>query len=128
MASTSRPLSLDAGTRLESYPYTPAEYAAMFLDFYKFLTTLHHAPSDLKIPPPGGWPHLTREAGVSADYKTYHALKVTRHLPYLGGEMHYEHKSIFIDYSSLDPRTSWWFNRELSGYPADDFFTWQTDR
>ncbi|KAK4172338.1 hypothetical protein QBC36DRAFT_363030 [Triangularia setosa] len=104
------------------YPYTPQEYASVFLNFYQFLTTLQYSPSDLKIPPPGDWPHLTRKAGAPVDYNTDFTLEVMRHLPYIGGKMHYEYKFIFIDYSTLDPKTSYSFKKNKGGYPADDWF------
>ncbi|VBB75931.1 Putative protein of unknown function [Podospora comata] len=105
------------------YPYTTQEYTAMFLSYYKFLTTLHYSPSDLKIPPPQGWPNLTREAGMPRYYKTDFAVEVMRHLPYLGGNHHYEYKSIMIDYSTLNPRTSMWFQPNgLGNYPKDDWW------
>ncbi|KAF5023084.1 hypothetical protein F66182_4841 [Fusarium sp. NRRL 66182] len=60
--------------------YTPEELGALFLDFYKFLTTLHYDESDLKIPPPQGWPQITPEA--CAHFKSDYAIQVLRHLPY----------------------------------------------
>lgn len=71
----------------------------MFLDFYKFLTTLHFDPKDLKIPPPGGWPNLMPEN--CAFFKTDYTIEVLRNLPYLGGEADVHYKSRLVDYSVL---------------------------
>ncbi|KAM0252732.1 hypothetical protein ACHAP5_001027 [Fusarium lateritium] len=62
--------------------YTPEELGAMFLDFYKFLTTLHYDEASLKIPPPTGWPQITRKSRKFAHFKSDYALEVLRHLPY----------------------------------------------
>ncbi|KAF5606322.1 uncharacterized protein FSUBG_6155 [Fusarium subglutinans] len=60
--------------------YTPEELGALFVDFYSFLTTLHYDQSDLKIPPPSGWPQITPES--CGHYKSDYAIQVLRHLPY----------------------------------------------
>ncbi|KAK2831947.1 hypothetical protein FQN49_007007 [Arthroderma sp. PD_2] len=85
-------------------PYTPRELAAIFLDFYTFLTTLHYNAANLKIAPPEGWPNITPEfcGGLKSDF----AVDVLRHLPYLmnddfGAQFHY--KSELIDYTTYSP-------------------------
>ncbi|KAK0739509.1 hypothetical protein B0T21DRAFT_382524 [Apiosordaria backusii] len=109
-------------------PTPPLEYATMFLTFYQFLTTLHYSPTDLKTPPSTSWAHLTRSSssgGVPSDYKTDFTLSVMRHLPYLSSPRYtyFEYKSILIDYSSLDPATSFWFQKDENGkYPEDYSF------
>ncbi|KAF5688730.1 hypothetical protein FCIRC_1740 [Fusarium circinatum] len=60
--------------------YIPEELGALFVDFYSFLTTLHYDQSDLKIPPPTGWPYITPES--CGHYKSDYAIQVLRHLPY----------------------------------------------
>ncbi|KAL2130041.1 hypothetical protein VTI74DRAFT_6970 [Chaetomium olivicolor] len=84
--------------------YTPAQYAAFFLDFYIFLTTFHYSPSDLKIPPPGGWPNLTREA-VGPHFKSDFKLEVLRQLPHMARETeaHLEYKCQLVDYTVFGP-------------------------
>jgi len=82
-------------------PYTPDELAAIFLDFYTFLTTLHYDAADLKIPPPDGWPGLTLES--CAGWKTDYAIEVLRRLPYFKRRAAIHYKSELIDYTSLGP-------------------------
>lgn len=82
-------------------PYAPDELAGIFLDFYTFLTTLHYDAEDLKTPPPGGWPGLTRES--CSGFKSDYAIEVLRRLPYFDSEVAIHHKSRLIDYTSLDP-------------------------
>ncbi|KAF2157599.1 hypothetical protein K461DRAFT_289901 [Myriangium duriaei CBS 260.36] len=79
--------------------YSPAELAEIFLDFYTFLTTLHFAPSDLKVPPPEGWPMLNQER--CEGWKSDFALEVVRHLPFLNSEAQMEYKCCLLDYTEL---------------------------
>lgn len=78
--------------------YTPEELAAIFLDFYQFLTTLHYKPEDLKVPPAEGWGDRIPSYGKS-DF----AVEVLRRLPYLNSDelaaIHY--KSTLLDYTTL---------------------------
>jgi len=93
---------------VESPVYSAAEIAAIVLDFLTFLTTLHHHPDDLVMPPPGGWPSYTPEA--CAGFKSDFTIEVLRNLPYLDsrasghqdslGQIHY--KSHLLDYSTFD--------------------------
>ncbi|KAK3322648.1 hypothetical protein B0H66DRAFT_639044 [Apodospora peruviana] len=90
----------------EEHPvYTPGELAAIFLDFYKFLATLHYDAADLKIAPEGGWPSLSPAACAAARVnKSAQALEVLRHLPYFQRHhpttaIHY--KSILVDWSTV---------------------------
>ena len=80
--------------------YTPEELAAIFLDFYQFLTTLHYKPESLKVPPPEGWGDK-----VHRHCKSDYAVEVLRRLPYFDSEdvtaIHY--KSSLLDYTSLPP-------------------------
>ncbi|OAX83957.1 hypothetical protein ACJ72_01678 [Emergomyces africanus] len=84
-------------------PYTPSELAAIILDFYTFLTTLHFPASGLKRPPPGGWPSLTEDS--CAAFKSPLAIEVLRQLPYFdkSTEAYVHYKSRFVDYLSLAP-------------------------
>lgn len=88
--------------------YSASEIAAVLLDFFTFLTTLHCHPEDIVVPPPGGWPSYTPEncAGFKSDF----AIEVLRNLPYLDsrasdhsdslGQIHY--KSHLVDYTTFD--------------------------
>ncbi|PHH81030.1 hypothetical protein CDD80_4334 [Ophiocordyceps camponoti-rufipedis] len=92
-------------SRDDSPPYTPDELADIFLDFYRFLSTLHFDPAHLKVAPSGGWPNITREA--RPEWKSDEAIEVLRRLPYFDAKtnksmIHY--KSILIDYSSMEPQ------------------------
>lgn len=75
---------------------TPQELGALFVDFYSFMTTLNYDQSDLKIPPPTGWPEITLEScgHIKSDY----TVEVMRHLPYLDNkstaQIHYRSKSL----------------------------------
>lgn len=53
----------------------------MLLSFYRFLTALHYDITDLKVPPPEGWPGFT--PGECAHFRSDDAIQVLRHLPYL---------------------------------------------
>jgi hypothetical protein len=82
--------------------YTPHELAAMFLDFYQFLATLHYDRAKLKIAPPGGWPGLTVEH--CAGFKSNLAIEVLRRLPYFkntGRDVSVHYKSDLVDYTAL---------------------------
>lgn len=78
--------------------YTPEELAAVFLDFYQFLTTLHYKPENLKVPPPEGWGDKVHTHG-----KSDLAVEVLRRLPYFNSDettaIHY--KSSLLDYTTL---------------------------
>jgi hypothetical protein len=88
-------------------PYTPEELGAMFLDFYKFLTTLHYDESALKIPPPTGWPQITRESPKFAYFKSDYTLKVLRHLPYFNKEplVQFYPRSELLDFTDIGRET-----------------------
>ncbi|KAK6700787.1 hypothetical protein SNK04_010725 [Fusarium graminearum] len=85
---------------------TPQELGALFVDFYSFMATLNYDKSELKIPPPTGWPGITTEScgGTKSDY----AVEVLRHLPYFNskGKSHIHYKSKLWD---------------LTTWTADDF-------
>ena len=91
-----------SSSTFSSPPYTPEELAAIFLDFYTFLTTLHYDAADLKIPPPEGWPELTHDIPVG--WKSSYTIEVLRHLPYFNSEAAIHYKSALIDYTSHEGR------------------------
>ncbi|KAH9219781.1 hypothetical protein DL95DRAFT_383977 [Leptodontidium sp. 2 PMI_412] len=83
----------------QSPKYSAEELGAMFLDFYKFMGTLHFDIKDLQIPPPGGWPNL-----IPASYesiKSSHAISTMKHLPYFSSDASIHYKSNLVDYLSL---------------------------
>ncbi|KFY30595.1 hypothetical protein V493_01810 [Pseudogymnoascus sp. VKM F-4281 (FW-2241)] len=84
-------------------PYTPSELAAIILDFYTFLTTLHFPASGLKLPPHGGWPNITQTSSPYFSSKSPLAIEVLRQLAYFDkstdAPVHY--KSRLIDHPSL---------------------------
>lgn len=64
-------------------PYDRDEVIASVTEFYNFLTThLHFDSSDLKIPPPTGWPKIT-QARLAFLGKSDKAIVLLQHLPYL---------------------------------------------
>ena len=64
-------------------PYDRDEVVASVMDFYNFLVThLHFEPSDLKTPPPTGWPKIT-QARFDFLGKSDKAIDLLKHLPYL---------------------------------------------
>jgi len=87
----------------DRFPYTVAELATIFTGFYQFLTKLHFDPAFLRLPPPDGWPELSRE--ITGNWKDDFALEVLRHLPYFdrGGYVPVDYHSRLVDYSSFDP-------------------------
>lgn len=100
--------------------YRPQQMAALLLDLYKFLSTLHYDPSDLKVAPAHGWPDLTPEH--CAHFRGGYALQVLRYLPYLGGQppqqLHYQcevvdytvvHRGWFVKHHmDSDTNDEWW--------------------
>ncbi|OAA75852.1 hypothetical protein LEL_05536 [Akanthomyces lecanii RCEF 1005] len=82
--------------------YTPQQMAALLLELYTFLTTLHFDPADLKAAPVDGWPDLTPEH--CAHFRGDYALQILHHLPYLGGRppqhLHYQYE--VVDYMTVD--------------------------
>jgi hypothetical protein len=82
-------------------PYSVKQLADIFLEFYKFLATLHYDPSDLKVPPPEGWPMESLPAMVMRK-KSPRAIEVMRHLPYFkqnDNSTHVHYKSKLYDYT-----------------------------
>jgi len=80
--------------------YTPTEIADMFLDFYKFLTTLHFDPADLKIPPEECWGQLIPDSFVNV--KSQEVVDVLRRLPYLRRDNEpFYYSSYLIDYTTF---------------------------
>jgi hypothetical protein len=66
-------------------PYNRDEVIASVTEFYDFLTThLHFYPSELKTPPPTGWPQITPPR-VDRQRKSDTAVDLFHHLPYLPG-------------------------------------------
>jgi hypothetical protein len=84
-------------------PYDRDEVVASVTDYYNFLITrLHFEPSDLKAPPPTGWPRIT-QARLAFLGKSDKAIDLLKHLPYLlpGDEEKqiYDH-AVCVDYNS----------------------------
>ncbi|KAF4971279.1 hypothetical protein FSARC_1849 [Fusarium sarcochroum] len=93
------------GFTIREPAYTTQEIAAIVLDFYKFLTTLHYDPAHLKIPPPEGWPTLTPEV-YSGFNKSEYVYDLLRHLPYFdrsAGSVGFHYKSALIDFTTYTP-------------------------
>jgi hypothetical protein len=82
-------------------PYSVEQLAGIFLAFYKFLATLHYDPSNLKVPPPEGWPMESLPAMVMRN-KSPRAIEVMRHIPYFkqsDDSTHVHYKSKLHDYT-----------------------------
>jgi hypothetical protein len=85
-------------------PYKRDEVVASVTEFYTFLTThLHFYPSELKTPPPTGWPKITSH-NSDDKRKSDTVIDLLRHLPYLpsGNEQEkwiYDH-TICADYTN----------------------------
>lgn len=86
--------------------YWPQELGAIVLDFYRFLTTLHYNPKNLKVPPPEGWsfsPEFHSELG-----KSDLVIQTLRHLPYFAIDdeersAHVHYKCWLIDFTAYPP-------------------------
>ncbi|ATY60557.1 hypothetical protein A9K55_006901 [Cordyceps militaris] len=100
--------------------HTPQQMAALLLDLYTFLTTLHLDPADLKAAPADGWPDLTPED--CAHFRGDYALQVLRHLPYLGGRapqyLHYQCE--VVDYTAVDRA---WFVEHHMDSDTDEWWS-----
>jgi hypothetical protein len=83
-------------------PYDRDEVIASVTDCYNFLIThLHFQPSELKTPPPTGWPQIdqTRLAFLG---KKDAAIDLVQHLPYLPHgkeEKHIYDHTVCVDYT-----------------------------
>lgn len=83
-------------------PYDHSQVITSITAFYTFLTThLHFHPSELKTPPPTGWPQInqTRFAFLNKSDKV---IELLRHLPYLPcgqAEKHIYHHTVCADYT-----------------------------
>lgn len=105
-------------------PYTPQEVGALFLDFYQFLTTLHYDEASLKIPPPTGWPQITRESPKFANFKSDYTLEVLHHLPYFNEEpfAQFYPASELLDFTEISRETLEFYQ----AYDGDSEF-WSTE-
>ncbi|KAI1069962.1 hypothetical protein LB507_007890 [Fusarium sp. FIESC RH6] len=93
----------DASEGSDEPRLTPQELGALFVDFYSFMTTLTYDKSDLKIPPPTGWPEITPESCgyIKSDY----AVEVIRHLPYFVNKSttQFHYRSKLLDLRAWSP-------------------------
>ncbi|KAG5661364.1 hypothetical protein KAF25_005486 [Fusarium avenaceum] len=71
----------DASEGYDEPRLTPQELGAFFIDFYLFMATLNYDKSDLKIPPPTGWPEITSESCgyFKSDYTIETAIDFKKH-------------------------------------------------
>ena len=102
-AAASDEVSEEASQTSEQSPYTTHELAAIFTEFYKFLTNLHYDEADLKIPPDSGWDIKALPDRI-VDSKSEDVVELMRHLPYFKENeksTHIHYKSKLIDY--IDP-------------------------
>ncbi|KAH7348560.1 hypothetical protein BKA65DRAFT_262299 [Rhexocercosporidium sp. MPI-PUGE-AT-0058] len=96
------PAASESSTHSRQTPkYSAEELGAMFLDFYKFMATLHFDIKDLHIPPPGGWPTLIPP--IYNTLKSPHAISTLQHLPYFSSPASIHYKSTLVDYMSMEP-------------------------
>jgi len=99
--------------------YDRDEVVASVTDFYNFLVThLHFEPSDLKTPPPTGWPKIT-QIRLAFLGKSDKAIDLLQHLPYLP---HYGlfQKEIYTHTVCVD------YNRESVDQHLEDPELWVT--
>lgn len=84
---------------------------APFYTYYAFLGTLHlpNPDSAIRLPPPGGWPHITRDICAATGFgKTNFAADVLRHLPSVQDDRRQnthntDFRSSALDYSLSSP-------------------------
>lgn len=83
-------------------PYDRDEVIASVTDYYNFLIThLHFQPSELKTPPPTGWPQIDQNR-LAFLGKTDEAINLVQHLPYLPHgkeEKHIYDHTVCVDYT-----------------------------
>lgn len=95
--------SSESGSSEAEIIYWPQELGAIFLDFYRFLATLHYNLENLKVPPPEGWsfsPEFHSELG-----KSDLVIQTLRHLPYFAIDVqersaHVLYKCWLIDFTT----------------------------
>lgn len=100
-------LFLAYSTQIETA--TRNNLVAPFYEYYDFLGRLHIPASDIKHPPPEGWPNITAE-NCSGLGKSDFVVDVLRHLPYIADHGEFERnisntdfKSNVVDYSTATP-------------------------
>ena len=69
---------------LSQISYSRDECVAAFRDYFDFLTKMYLKPSEVLIPPKGGWPEITADSLQSLG-KTDTVIDLLRHLPYISG-------------------------------------------
>ncbi|KAK5687603.1 hypothetical protein LTS10_001743 [Elasticomyces elasticus] len=63
--------------------YNRDEICKVFLNFYNFLASMPpYEPSDVLVPPEGGWPSVTPDKMLKLD-KNHTVIDLLKHLPYL---------------------------------------------
>lgn len=85
----------------EEPPYSGQELAAILIDFYKFLATLHYDPADLKMPPPEGWDTAVLPPAIVSS-KSEDVVALVKIMPYFKENersTHVHYKSKLIDYT-----------------------------
>ncbi|RGP66169.1 hypothetical protein FSPOR_6789 [Fusarium sporotrichioides] len=93
----------DASEGSDEPRLTPQELGGLFVDFYSFMATLNFDKSELKIPPPTGWPEITAES--CGHTKSHYTVEVMRYLPYFNNKStsQIHHRSKLFDLTAWKP-------------------------
>lgn len=118
----------------EEPPYSVQELAAVFIDFYKFLATLHYDPADLKMPPPEGWDTAVLPPAIVSS-KSEEVVALVKIMPYFKKNersTHVHYKSKLIDYTDPEQhRHAKSYDEMIQGTlgePGDDDKPWEYTR
>ena len=81
--------------------YCRKEIVEAVTNFYTFLTHLHVPHWKVCIPPPGGWPNITRESHALLK-KTDEVIELMRYLPYIYDDDHSNALQVYPESACVD--------------------------
>ena len=81
--------------------YNRRELIKEITNFYTFLTHLHVPHWKVCIPPPGGWPNITRESHALLK-KTDEVIELMRYLPYIYDKDHGDRLQVYPEAACVD--------------------------
>lgn len=86
------------GGIMASSPYSREEAVTAIRSFYEFFTTLPSLdPSDIRHPPPSGWPGINEESMAGLG-KNKDVVDLLKHIPYTPWEVQIAYQTHTIDY------------------------------
>lgn len=91
---------------MPSRPYSRTEAVAALRSFYEFFATLPSLePSEIRYPPPTGWPSITATSLAGLD-KNEDVVDLLKHIPYITWDVQIAYQTHVIDYTGSDVQQS----------------------